>query len=118
MLLEVGTFCYWVENNLYEFIDALVTQTNFQGENHIYAWRKSPPQLSKALRDPRFSDFHIQVGEPGSLSIEYNLSACTTYIKLRTILALLKSHFFRLRAILIVEREPLQNWLGREKRLR
>lgn len=79
MLLEVGTFCYWVENNLNEFIDALVTQTNFQGENHIHAWRKSLPQLSKALSDPRFSDFHIQVGEPGSLSIEYNLPASSSW---------------------------------------
>jgi len=78
-LLEVGSFCYWVENNLNEFIDSLMVQTNFQGENHIHAWRKSLPQLSKALSDPRFSEFHIQVGESGSLSIEYNLPASSSW---------------------------------------
>jgi len=79
MLLEVGTFCYWVENDLNGLVDSLSAQTNFQGSNHLKAWQKSLPQLSRILSDPRFSNFHIQVGEPGSLAIEYNLPASSSW---------------------------------------
>lgn len=79
MLLEVNTFCYWVENNLNELIDSLSTQTGFLGEGHKNAWRKSLPKLSKTLSHASLSGFHIQIGEPGSLSIEYNLPASASW---------------------------------------
>ena len=79
MLLEVGTFCAWVENNLNEFIDSLSELTNFYSSYQKNAWRKSLPQLSKALNDPSLSDFHIQLGQPGYLSIEYNLPASSSW---------------------------------------
>ena len=79
MLLEVNTFCSWVENNLNGLIDSLSVQTSFYGENHKNAWRKSLPQLSKVLSHSRLSGFHLQIGEPGSLSIEYNLPASSSW---------------------------------------
>lgn len=79
MLLEVGTFCYWVENDLNGLVESLTAQTNLQSPYQAAAWRKSLPQLSRVLSDSRFSKFHIQVGEPGSIAIEYNLPASSSW---------------------------------------
>jgi len=79
MLLEINAFCYWVENNLNELIDSLSLQTGFLSKSHKSAWRKSLPKLSKAFTHADLSAFHIQIGTPGSLSLEYNLPASSSW---------------------------------------
>ena len=79
MLLEVGVFCAYVENDLNGLIDYLKDLTHFQSAAQTEAWRKSLPQLSKALSHPSLSHFHIQVGPSGHMAVEYNLPASSSW---------------------------------------
>lgn len=79
MLLDVGTFCTYVENDLNGLIDALGEITNLKSSYQIDAWRKSLPKLSLALQNPQLSNFHIQVGQSGYMAVEYNLPASSSW---------------------------------------
>ena len=78
MLLEVGEFCTWVEDDLNGLIDELSALTYRQNQYELDAWRSSLPQLSIILNQPGLEEFHIQLGNK-SLSIEYKLPASSSW---------------------------------------
>lgn len=78
MLLEVGEFCTWVEDDLNGLIDELSALTYRQSPYELDAWRSSLPQLSIILNQPGLEEFHIQLGSK-SLSIEYKLPASSSW---------------------------------------
>jgi uncharacterized protein len=79
MLMEIDAFCRRVESELPDLVDCLSVETQRQGGEERKAWQQSLPRLSEVLRQADLNGFHVQVGRPGSISLEYRLPAASAW---------------------------------------
>jgi hypothetical protein len=75
MLLDVATFRRRTSYELDRLVDDLSKETRRSSPSERAAWRSSLPALADVLASPSLGDFHIRVGEPGDLMVEYRLPA-------------------------------------------
>lgn len=79
MLMSVGDFCDRVEGNMAGLIDDLTEITGRHTESERNAWQRSLPKLSVLLSHGRLADFHVQVGHPAGISLEYQLPISSSW---------------------------------------
>lgn len=79
MLLQVSQFCQRVEGSLNDLVDELQSSTGRYGESEAEAWRRSLRKLSRVLVHSRLSDFHLHLGTPGTMEVEYRLPASSAW---------------------------------------
>lgn len=79
MLLEVSAFCERVETNLAGLIDELQATTGRRGTHEAVAWQKSLPRLSVLLKQAQLNPFHLSLGQPGNIALEYQLPAASAW---------------------------------------
>lgn len=105
MLLTVGEFKDKVQFEM----DALVTDLQFitgrYGEEEDKAWRASLPKIAKTFSSSNFNSLHLYFGSKGSLSLEYQLPASSSWCDI----VLLGQHQGQASAIVV----ELKNWQTR-----
>jgi len=79
MLLDTRTFCDRVMDDLNGLIDDLQDLTGFGSDSQIRAWNRSLPKISRVLSHSNLSDFHVSIGQPGSMSVEYRLPTSSSW---------------------------------------
>ena len=75
MLIEVAQFCDRVRRSMGVLVTQLQDETDSCAPSEAAAWENSLPQLANVLDDPALRDYHLHLGSPGSLSLEYRLPA-------------------------------------------
>ena len=108
MLLDVATFrrraCYELDR----LVEDLSKETRRASPAERAAWRSSLPVFADVLTNPSLGNFHILVGEPGDLMVEYRLPSSPCFAD-----AVLLGRGPRGPAAVIVE---LKDWnLGRDR---
>ena len=79
MLLDVGTFCSWVEGDLNGLVEELQGQTGRSSDWEAWAWERSLPKLSILLANSQLESFHVSLGQQGSVSLEYRLPSSSSW---------------------------------------
>jgi hypothetical protein len=79
MLMAVEEFCDRVKGDMSGLVDELMGITGRVGEGESTAWRRSLPRLSVALNHAQLGDFHVQLGQPGGISLEYQLPVSSSW---------------------------------------
>jgi DUF2075 family protein len=102
MLLDVQTFVHRSSYDLDALIGDLQEETRRKTPSEATAWRNSLPALAIALQHPDLAPFHVQVGSPPSIAVEYRLPASTSWAD-----AVLLGRNSRAPAAVIVE---LKDW--------
>lgn len=80
--MPVGEFCRHVGQNLNGLVDDLQRLTGRTGENERLAWMWSLDRAARVLNHPTLADFHLHVGQRGSVSVEYRLPASASWCDL------------------------------------
>lgn len=79
MLLDVGSFRQRVKFGLDGLVAELQSETRRSTPTEAAAWRNSLPALADVLDHEALEPFHIQVGAPGDLAVEYRLPASSSW---------------------------------------
>jgi uncharacterized protein len=82
MLLEVQEFRRRVAQELANLVRDLQAETGRFGPAEAMAWEASLAKAAEMLESPKLKDFHLYVGERGSLALEYRLPASASYCDL------------------------------------
>jgi hypothetical protein len=82
MLLEVQEFRRRVAEELPSLVSDLQAETGRFGSAEAMAWEASLCKASEMLSSHKLRDFHLHVGERGSLALEYHLPASSSYCDL------------------------------------
>ena len=80
--MPVGEFCRQVAQNLNGLVDNLQRLTGRTGENERLAWMSSLDRAAHVLNHPTLTEFHLHVGQRGSVSVEYRLPASASWCDL------------------------------------
>lgn len=102
MLLEVQEFRRRVTKDLHNLILDLQLETGRSGAEEAAAWEASLCKAADVLASPMLKDFHLHVGQRGSLALEYRLPASASHCDL----VLLGRHESRPAAVVI----ELKDW--------
>lgn len=105
MLITVGQFRERVAHSRAALIRDLQEQTGRYGDEEKQAWDVSLRQLSRAFQAESFKPLHLYFGSRGSLSLEYQLPASSSWCDA----VLLGAHAARPSAVII----ELKNWQTR-----
>jgi hypothetical protein len=105
MLLTVAQFRDRVAHHRADLIRDLQQQTGRYGDEEKQAWDASLRQLSRAFQADAFKPLHLYFGSRGSLSLEYQLPASSSWCDA----VLLGAHESRPSAVII----ELKNWQTR-----
>jgi hypothetical protein len=79
MLLDVATFRKRAEYELDSLVDDLRDHTGRSTAEESRAWRNSLPALAKVLGSRTLDGFHLQLGNPGGIAVEYRLPASPSW---------------------------------------
>jgi len=82
MLLDVATFRMRVEYDLDGLVAALQRETSRVGAAEATAWRNSLPTFSRVLDHDALKGFHLHLGSPGNVAVEYRLPASASWADL------------------------------------
>jgi len=80
--MPVGEFCRQVAQNPNALVNDLQRLTGRTGENERLAWMWSLDRAAHVLNHPTLADFHLHVGQRGSVSVEYRLPASASWCDL------------------------------------
>jgi len=79
MLLDLQTFRRRAAYELDQLVDDLSRETRRSTPAERTAWRSSLPTLAQVLASPMLGDFHVHLGRPGDMVVEYRLPASTAW---------------------------------------
>jgi DUF2075 family protein len=82
VLLDVNTFQRRARYELDGLIAELQSETRRSTPAEALAWRNSLPTFAGVLAHRALQPFHIQVGRPGSMAVEYRLPASASWADL------------------------------------
>jgi len=102
VLLEVQEFRRRVVHDLSNLIRDLQAETGRSGAEETAAWEASLFKAADVLASPKLKDFHLHVGQRGSVVLEYRLPASASYCDL----VLLGRHDSRPTAVIV----ELKDW--------
>lgn len=102
MLLEVQDFRNRVYRDLPNLIRDLQIETGRSGLEEAAAWEASLFKAAEVLASPKLKDFHVHVGQRGSIVLEYRLPASASYCDI----VLLGRHDTRPAAVIV----ELKDW--------
>lgn len=64
MLLDIGTFCSWVEGDLDGLVEELQHVTGRSSDWEAFAWERSLPKLSTLLASSQLDSYHVSLPIP------------------------------------------------------
>lgn len=80
VLLHVGSFRQRVKFGLDSLVAELQSETRRSTPAEAAAWRNSLPAFAEVLDHEALEPFHIQVGTPGDVAVEYRLPASASWV--------------------------------------
>jgi len=82
MLLTIGEFRQRVDTDLGHLVMELQQLTGRATPEEEAAWRSSLPKVAKAFAAPGFAPLHLYFGSQGTLGLEYQLPASSSWCDL------------------------------------
>ena len=79
MLLDVTTFRRRAAYELDQLVDDLSDETRRASPAERTAWRASLPIFAQVLASQSLADFHVHLGRPGDVMVEYRLPASPSW---------------------------------------